>query len=442
MASPPISYAAAMERVQEFLLAIPGKHPIPSETASLATASGRVLAQEIRCDRDQPPFPRATRDGFACRAEDINTRQPLRVTGRVRAGEAPNGVLEPGEAWEIMTGAPVPDGADCVLMVEHASESSGEHTGEGLISIRVSGERRLLPGENIVPQGAEAHAGDLLLSPGIRLAPPQIALAAQCGLSSLTVARRPKAVILTTGDELVPVEAIPRPGQIRNSNAPMLAALVTAAGGEPILMPAVHDNEAAIDEALDEALAGALDSSLPPDLLLISGGISAGKFDLVKDALLRAGARFHFHGVAIQPGRPVAFGQVPAGPSDHGSAEGKTEVRSLPFFALPGNPISSAVTFELFAAPILRTLAGETCSASRFHSAIFRGSWRGNPGLTRFLPSWCNFASQPALQPEVRLIPWQGSGDLAAFARSNCLTVVPEDAAELADGDPVRILMW
>jgi molybdopterin molybdotransferase len=440
-----MSYAEAAEQVQRFILALAEGGAVPGGTApaieaaipapraesvALAAAAGRVLAEGIRADRDLPPFPRSTRDGFACRAAEAGTHQLLFLAGHVRAGESPAAALGTGEIWEIMTGAPVPDGADAVFMVEHSERSSDPAVDSNSSSgsspnsspnssfVRLVAPRAIAPGENIVPRGSEARAGDLLVPPGVRIGAAQIALAAQCGYARLQVAGRLRVAILATGDELVSVESTPGPGQIRNSNSPMLAALVESAGGEPVVLPAVADQDAPLDAAIQAALAA--------DLLLVTGGISAGRFDLVEAALTRAGARFFFGGVAIQPGKPVVFGQLP-----------RPGLLPLPFFALPGNPISSAVTFHLFAAPLLAALGDDTSALPRFALAQLAGGWRGNPGLTRFLPAWCDFG----LAPEVRLVPWQGSGDIAAFARSNCFLVVPAEAKEIAEGSVVQILL-
>jgi molybdopterin molybdotransferase len=288
----------------------------------------------------------------------------------------------------------------------------------------------LKQGENIVAQGAQALAGDQLLPAGTKIEFAQIALAAACGDSALKVFIRPRVAILATGDELVPMESSPAPGQIRNSNAPMLAAMVAAAGGEPWVLPAAADNA----ESLDAALAQAADA----DLLLISGGVSAGKFDLVEPALARAGARFHFTGVRIQPGKPLVFGEMPSGNARTPKNENGTKC----FFGLPGNPVSSAVTFLLFAAPVLEALAGRLAYGPRFALARLTGKAGklGNPGLTRFLPASCNFGGMAGQLPAVELVPMQGSGDLAALARSNCFLVVPEDARNLEAGAIVRIL--
>lgn len=390
--------------------------PPPSiERVELARANGRVLAQPLLADADQPPFDRSIRDGFACRASEASTHASFGIAGSTRAGETPFGVLPSSAVWEIMTGAPVPAGADAVAMVEHVENTSG--------GIRLLPPRTLVPGENIVVRGAQARAGDLLLRTGAALGPAQIALAAACGLTYLDVFRRPKVAILATGDELVPIEAAPGPGQIRNSNAAMLAAMVATAGGDPWVLPTAADNSQSLDTALREAVKA--------DLLLLSGGVSAGKFDLVESALSRAGASFHFTGVRIQPGKPLVFGELPR--AAHSGSH------LLPFFGLPGNPASSAVTFLLFAAPVLSALAGHSNHGPRFALARLETQIAYKAGLTRFLPAYCNFCASISALPEVALIPWQGSGDLAAMARSNCFLVVPEEPLEA--GAIVRILL-
>ena len=396
----------------------------PTEQVALAQAAGRVLAQPLAADRDQPPFARSTRDGFACRASEASTHASLALTGSTHAGDAPAGPLPPGSAWEIMTGAPVPAGADAVAMIEHVKASKGK--------VRLLPPRTLQPGENIVAQGAQARQGDLLLPAGSAIASAQIALAAACGYATLPVFVRPRVAILATGDELVPVECAPAPGQIRNSNAPMLAAMVAATGGEPWVLPIAADTAQALDAALTQATEA--------DLLLISGGVSAGKFDLVEPALARAGARFHFTGVRIQPGKPLVFGELSR--TREAASKHPGQPIALPFFGLPGNPLSSAVTFLLFAAQVLDALAGRTAPVPRFALARLAptADRNGKPGLTRFLPASCTFgaAGQP---PQVEFVPWHGSGDLAALARSNCFLVVPEDAHHLEPGAIVRILL-
>ena len=408
-----VGYAEALDRLPVI------------ERVALARAPGRVLAQSLDADVDQPPFARSTRDGFACRAAEASTHARLRVAGATHAGEAPGGPLPLDAAWEIMTGAPVPTDADAVIMVEHVERNRDR--------VRLLQARTVSAGDNIVGQGVQAHRGDTLLPSGTRMGPAQVALAASLGYAELDVFARPRIAILTTGDELVPVESKPGLGQIRNSNAPMLAALVSAAGGEPWVLPAAADTAESLDDALSQAVEA--------DLLLISGGVSAGKFDLVEPALERRGARFHFTGVRIQPGKPTVFGDVTRWGGGSSAAPLKPSV--LPFFGLPGNPISSAATFLLFAAPVLRALASDRELDPRFVLAeLTKDTDRhAKPGLTRFLPARYESYPPGARLPQVATVPWHGSGDLPAFARSNCFVVVPEGASRLEAGAIVRILL-
>jgi molybdopterin molybdotransferase len=395
--------AAVVRREAERALATPGSFAL--EPTTLFSASGRVVARPVAADRDQPPFPRSTRDGFACRAADL-AAGPLRVIGQIRAGESWTGrSVGPGEAVEIMTGAGVPAGADCVAMVEHVALEAGH--------ITLVGPRELTPGENIVPAGAEARAGDIVLSAGSRLGANSIAAAASCGAAELMVFRRPRVAILATGDELVEVAEDPLPHQIRSSNSYSLAAQVAAAGGEPVLFPIVRDEPGATREAIRQA--GGC------DLLLLTGGVSMGKFDYVEEALLAEGAEFFFTGARIQPGKPVVFGKLP----------------KQYFLGLPGNPVSTMVTFALFAAPLLRALGGERNRGPEFLLARLEEEVRVQQGLTRFLPAR---VERDVRSTRVRRIPWQGSGDLAAAARANGFLVVPDTAERLESGEIVSIL--
>lgn len=418
MSSPLLSYEEASALVLSRAEYFCGRTS-RTERIDLASALGRVLAEPIASDHEQPPFDRSTRDGFACRAEEALDHEWLTLAGSTRAGQSPAGPLQSGAAWEIMTGAAVPSGADAVVMLEHV-ERDGDR-------IRLHPSRKLAKGENVVPMGAEAHAGDVLLHAGVRLDIAQIALAAACGHAQLEVFARPKVGILTTGDELVAVEQVPGPGQIRNSNAPMLAALVLKAGGVPLILPVARDTA----ESLDAALAQTREEA---DLLLISGGVSAGKFDLVEPALARLGAEFHFTGIRIQPGKPLVFGELPP---DWDRRAG----RVLPFFGLPGNPISSAATFLLFAAPVLAALTGCRTQVPRFALARLQRDVKGKEDLTRFVPSFCSFRMGGDM-PEVAPVGSQGSGDLAAFARSTCFLVVPEKTKVLEAGSTVPILIY
>lgn len=374
------------------------------ESVSLLDSLGRVLAEPIRADRDQPPFPRSTRDGFACRAADAASGQWLRVTGAIRAGE-PVGcnTITAGEAIEIMTGAPAPAGADCVVMVEHVQYEEG--------TIRLTTGRSISSGENIVPQGAEARAGSVILQSGTRIAAAQIAAAAACGAAQVSVFRRPRVAIVATGDELVELDQPPLIQQIRNSNSYSLAAQLLAAGAEPARLPIARDERGHLE--------GVIRNALDADLLLLSGGVSMGKYDLVEEVLLELGAEFFFTGALIQPGKPVVFGRL----------------GQRYFFGLPGNPVSTMVTFLLFVRPLLGALCGDRDPGPRFVLARLSSEFRAKSGLTRFLPA--------VLSPEITVetVAWQGSGDLASTSRSNCFLMVPPETTYLAAGETVTVLL-
>ena len=381
----------------------------PVQRVSLSAGAGRVLAEPVRADRDMPPFPRSTRDGFAVRAAEL-AAGPIPVAGITRAGQANITELPSGAAWEIMTGAAVPAGADAVVMLEHIENHAG--------AICLAPGQTVAPGQNIVPTGAEAIAKQELIPAGTRLTAVHIAAAASCGYATLPVFPAPRIAILTTGDELIAVEATPGPAQIRNSNAPMLAALVAQAGGEPWVLPAAADREDDLRMALGDAISA--------DMLLVSGGVSAGKFDLVEPVLAELGAKFHFTGVRIQPGKPLVFGQLAGG---------------QPFFGLPGNPISSAATFLLFAAPQVAALCGSSETGPKFATARLDRDVQGKANLTRFVPARCRCPATPGEPPLAVPTGWQGSGDLAAFARSNCFIVVPEGKLVLPAGSEATILL-
>lgn len=418
--SPPLvlSYSEASRVVRDHAAHLPDAGVLLEEEVRLQRALGRVLAAPVVADRDQPPFNRATRDGYACRSAELNVR-PLRVTGLVKAGEAWAGTLEPDAAIEIMTGAPVPSSADCVVMIEHTLRDGS--------SIRLTAERKLLPGENIVSTGSEAALGALLVPAGTRLSARHIAVAAFCGYAYLRVFRKPLVAVQATGDELVEISEDPLPFQIRNSNSYSLAAQIEQCGGEPLILPILRDNCDATQAAIVQALnhAGA-------DLLILSGGVSMGRFDFVEEALKNLGAEFFFTGAKIQPGKPIVFGRVPRAKLNNWTY----------FFGLPGNPISTMVTFLLFVQPLLNALSGEARGAPRFALARLDGDLHIKSGLTRFLPA---ALETQEFAPKVRPIPWQGSGDLASNAKANCYLVVPDKLDEgreaMRAGEIVSVLL-
>lgn len=385
--------------------------PAEAEGCELLLAGGRILAEAVMADRDFPPFPRATRDGYAVRAADVaKVPTRLKLVGEIRAGGPPPSLqIRAGECIEIMTGAPAPAGADAVVMVEYTSRTADT----------VEVQRSVSGGENIVPAGAEAQRGETLLSCGTRLTPAAIAVAGSCGCHEVRVYKRPNVAILSTGDELVDIAADPAPNQIRNSNSYSLAAQVHAAGGVPVVLPIAPDETAALRHLVKQGLAS--------DLLLLSGGVSMGKYDLVEQVLTELGAEFFFTGAQIQPGRPIVFGRAPV------------RAGALPtyFFGLPGNPVSTMVCFELFARAMAEALAGVSPRKMLFTQARLKSEVKVKTGLTRFLPAILGGEFE---RTEVELVKWQGSGDMAATARANCYLVVLPDREKLAAGEMVPVL--
>jgi molybdopterin molybdotransferase len=389
------------------------------EVVGILEAAGRVLAEPLFADRDLPPFPRSTRDGYAVRAADlVALPTKLQVIGEIKAGESPGRIpagVRPGQAVSIMTGAPVPPGADAVVMVEFTSCHDK--------TVQIA--RAVSPGENVVGQGVEARLGARLLDRGVRLNAAAIALAASVGQSLLRVVKRPQIAVLATGDEIVDLEAVPGPTQIRNSNSYSLAIQIRESGGEPVILPVAPDEPHRLRELIEEGLQS--------DLLLLTGGVSMGKYDLVEQVLSELGAEFFFTGARIQPGRPVVFGRVlsDAMPTGHKVAEKY-------FFGLPGNPISTMVTFELFARVILEALGGMLPRELSFVQTKLKSEIRVKPGLKRFLPAMLSGEFENA---KVELVPWQGSGDIAAAARANCYVVIPPDKERFEVDEFVPVLL-
>jgi molybdopterin molybdotransferase len=415
-----LSFEEARRMVEEHALHL---RPRGRELLGLLDASGRVLAEPIHADRDFPPFARAARDGYAVRAADLeNLPANLEVIGEIKAGTAPARIPEitPGKAAAIMTGAAAPASADAVVMVEYTTRSGD----------RVEIARAVAAGENIVPAGSEAKLGERLLAPGSGLGYAEIAVAAAVGRSRLLVYGKPRIAVLSTGDEVVDVDMPPGANQIRNSNSYSLAAQIQAAGGEAVLLPIAPDQPERLRELLKEGLES--------DLLLIAGGVSMGKYDLVEQILTEMGAEFFFTGVKIQPGKPIVCGRVRCGA---GQANDRETARTDPykyFFGLPGNPTSTMVTFELFARPMLEALAGMEVRKLKFVHAKLKTAIKTRTGLKRFLPALLEGEFEAT---EVELVRWQGSGDIAAVARGNCFVVVSPEREGIDAGEWVAVLL-
>ena len=397
-----LSFEEARQLVIRKVAERPGR-PLPTLSLPLSEALGFVLAREVRADRDYPPFDRSTRDGYAVRSSEAAAGASLRCVGEIKAGDTVTSPLASGTCIQIMTGAAVPLGADAVVMIEFIRRH-GE---------QVSFDRATQPGQNIVPRGSEARAGQAALNPSLRLGFAELAIAAQVGAAQLLCARKPRVAILSTGDELVSITETPGPFHIRNSNGVSLAAQVRLAGGEPVLLGNALDR---IDD-----LSAKIELGLRGDVLVLSGGVSMGKYDLVESVLKSLGADFFFDAVAIRPGRPTVFGRC----------------QNVWVFGLPGNPVSSMVTFQLFAIPALDLLSGAPARPLPLLEATLVEGVKEKAGLSHFLPARLEWRD---LSPCVSALRWQGSGDIAALGSANCFLLVPPDRLDISAGERVSVL--
>jgi molybdopterin molybdotransferase len=337
-------------------------------------------------------------------AADAKAGATLKCTGEIKAGDRVTKELWAETCVQIMTGAALPSGADAVVMIEHTKRDGDE----------VRFERAAVTGQNFVPRGSEARAGQTLLTPGMRLGYAELALAAQVGAADLKCAQKPRVAILSTGDEIVPVDSVPGRFQIRNSNSVSLAAQVRLAGGRPVLLGNAMDRE--------DDLSSKIRRGLQEDLLVLSGGVSMGKYDLVEKVLREMETEFYFDAVAIRPGKPAVFGKC-----------GETFV-----FGLPGNPVSTMVTFELFVAPAVDLLSGAEVRPLPMVEARLGEALHEKTGVTHFLPA--RVAGQRG-NLEVVALKWQGSGDVATLAKANCYVLVPADAERIEAGEKVTVLL-
>jgi molybdopterin molybdotransferase len=366
--------------------------PLPPETAALTPAIlGLVLAEDVASDLDMPPYDKALMDGYAVRAADLpEGRGDLTVIEEVTAGQTPRRAVGGGQATRIMTGAPLPEGADAVVMVERTRQLDG--TG-----VRVE-DAPPKPGQNILQRGREMRDGETVLRTGAVLRPQEFGLLATVGRSALRVHPAPRVAVLSTGDEVVEAPQMPGPGQIRNGNGPMLTAQVARAGGVPNYLGIARDRP--------ESLRPLIAEGLRASVLVLSGGVSAGKLDLVPGALQDLGVAAHFHKVAMKPGKPVFFG-----------TRGDTLV-----FGLPGNPVSSLVCFELFVRPALRRLCGHADPGPRLVRAALTEDFAYRTDRPTYHPAWLE---ADANGWRVRPVPWFGSPDLRGLTRANAFVVFP-----------------
>lgn len=403
--------------------------PFAPQAMPLAEALGLTLAERVLSDVDSPPFDKALMDGYAVRSEDIRgAGTELEVVEEVTAGRVPSRAVAAGQATRIMTGAPIPEGTDAVVKVE---ETEAVET--------VSGERvRILadsarPEQNLIRRGTSMRSGEVVLEAGRQLRAQELSALAEMGCHEVLARRRPTMAVLATGDELVPVSETPGPGQIRNSNETMLAAQIEQAGGQAVSLGIARDER--------EALRERIESGLQHDVLLLSGGVSAGKLDLVPSELERAGVEQVFHKVRVKPGKPVWFG-VLRREEDGDSASGSgssTGRNSCLVFGLPGNPVSSMVCFELFVRTAMRRLCGQQDAKPQTISARLAHPHSHRDDRETFFPAAFAWTQDG---PAVTLMKWHGSSDLQATRDANAMVVFPAEPREHQAGDFVDVILW
>lgn len=401
----------SVEQAQELIAAeVCRAAPGPTTTVPLKEALGCVLAEGVVSDVDSPPHDKSIVDGYAIVAEGLAAGSELVVLEEVTAGALPTVELTAGTATRIMTGAPLPLGATGVVMVEKTEPTDSP------VKVRILESPR--SGQNIVRRGTSLVRGQNVLLSGQRLNPARIGLLAEVGRSMVRVNAPPSVAVLSTGNEIVPCDTIPGPSQIRNSNAPMLEALVQQAGARVVSLGICRDF---IDE-----LTAAVARGLEADFLVLSGGVSAGVLDLVPGVLAQLGVRQVFHKVNLKPGKPIWFGVF--------SRAGGHQTL---VFGLPGNPVSSFVCFELFVRPALQLLMGESESRQGFGRLDKEHFNRGD--RPTYWPAKWNGEGTKAV---VSLLPWKGSGDLKTLAEANCLAIFTgaERLYQTGDEVPVRFL--
>ena len=387
--------------------------PFPAERLPLSASLGLVLAEDVIADADSPPFDKALMDGYAVRTADLQSANAkLTVVEEITAGRVSIRTIQPREAARIMTGAPIPDGADAVVRLEETTIDDGDES----VTITTAG---IAPGNDMLKQGTVMRAGDSVLKTGRQLRPQEIGALAEMGIADVPVRRRPSVAILATGDELVSVSESPGPGQIRNSNGAMLAAQVSRAGGDAVPLGIARDNR--------DDLGAKIREGLGHDVLLLSGGVSAGKLDLVPSELDNAGVRQVFHKVNVKPGKPVWFGIREDGN------------KSCLVFGLPGNPVSSMVCFELFARTALRRLMGHDDPRPPMQSARLKHSHSFHGDRATYHP--CRVENE-AGQTVVTIPKWLGSADLQSTVNCNALAVFEPGERQFEAGDAVDVIAW
>ena len=408
-----ISVEEALERILAHV------QVLPAVETPLLESLGQVLAAPVRADFDVPPLDNAAMDGYAVRAADTqgaSRERPLvlRVIGDLAAGYTTTKTVEPGTAIRIMTGAPLPAGADAVVQFEDTDEGAqgkSEIAGKHRVQVEVYKEAK--PRLNVRDAGEDIKAGEVVMAAGTTLRPAEIGVLASLGRATVSVHRRPRVAILSTGDELVAVGEPLAPGKIYNSNSYSMAAQVIKYGGVPVLLGIARDRK---DDLVDKVR-----QAMEADLLLTSGGVSMGDFDVVKDVLAAEG-EVTFWRVRMKPGKPLAFGHI----------------GGVPHLGLPGNPVSSMVTFEMFARPAILKMLGKTNWRKPTLEATLLDGARNSDLRRVFLRARVEKRDGTYV---ASLTGPQGSGILTSMAFANALAIIPEDVPAVRPGDRVQVLM-
>ncbi len=399
-----ISVEEALERILAEII------PLATTKVPISKALGHVLAKDVISQEDIPPFANSAMDGFALLSRDSqphNGQPPrLRVTGGVAAGYVADHAVEPGTAMRIMTGAPVPPGADTVIQVELTRSNGPESEWVEIL-------QEVAPGNNIRPAGEDIHNGQTVLSNGTEIGPWEIGILATLGWSQVPVIRRPRVAILGTGDEVIDVEEPLRPGKIRNSNSYLLEAAVRQAGAEPQRLGIALDTL----ESLREKFAEAMQS----DLIITTGGVSVGDFDLVKNIMAEQG-EIQFWRINMRPGKPVAFGHIGV----------------IPLLGLPGNPVSAAVTFELFGRPVIRKMLGHTHLLRQQAEVVVEDGVSESVMRRHYVRAHVEWKNGSLI---AHTTGNQGSNIMTSLLNANALLIVPEGGITIQPGGTVQAMM-
>ena len=375
------------------------------ESQPLPSSIGRILREDVICDADSPPFDKSIRDGFAVRFEDAAAvPSVLTIIGESRAGAGAGVTIERGQCCEIMTGAPLPAGANAIVMIENTERVASD-------SVRILKAAR--ENDGILRRAAEARKGDKVLQAGRRIGLADVGLLASTGKSTVMVSKKPRVAIVATGDELVDVKDVPSPGQIRNSNSYTIAAQVMEAGADPVLLGIGRDNL--------EDLRTKIRQGMDYDILIVSGGVSMGKYDLVENVFAEFGVQVLFDKIAMKPGKPTVFGHR----------------ENTYVFGLPGNPVSTIVSFHMFVRPLILFLLKAEKTTPEILEASLEAATKCDPERAALVPALVRFEDG---RYKIRTASWKGSSDLVGLARANALIMIPRRSGTMEPGETAQFL--